>query len=155
MNESKNISKLFADLYNGNPWTCIKLSDILDGITADQAASRPIANANTIWQLVNHCVGWRENVLRKLHGEDFKSPEDNYLSPIEDTSLNAWNALLDRLKKTETEWEDFLKNYDDKLLHDGYKPSKNEFTNYEVIHGILHHDNYHFGQISMLKKLLK
>jgi hypothetical protein len=155
MSEAQRISKLFSDLYNGNPLTCIKLSDLLEGITAAQAASRPIASANTIWQLVQHCEGWRENVIKKLNGANFKSPEDNYLSNPQDTSEEAWSLLLDNLKKTENDWERFLISYEDKILYEGYKASDNEFTNYEVVHGILHHDNYHFGQISMLKKLLK
>ncbi|MBK7038171.1 MAG: DinB family protein [Bacteroidetes bacterium] len=86
MNESQRIKKLFFDLYDGNPWTAIKLTDLLSGISAEQAALRPIKNANTIWQLVQHCVGWRENVLRKIQGDFFKSPEDNYLSNPPDTS---------------------------------------------------------------------
>lgn len=154
MHASNQIQKLFSDLYNGNPWTAIKMTDLLEGITAKQAAMRPINNANTIWQLVQHCVGWRENVLRKMQGENFKSPEDNYLSDPLDTSEMAWEELLLRLKSSESGWEAFLLTLSDTYLQEGYKPAKNEWTNYEVIIGLLQHDNYHFGQISMLKKLL-
>ena len=154
MTQSQHIKKLFFDLYDGNPWTAIKLTDLLSGISAEQAALRPIKNANTIWQLVQHCVGWRENVLRKIQGDFFKSPEDNYLSNPPDTSPEAWSQLLSRLEKSETDWENYLENLNDETLNKGYAPSKNEWTNYEVIQGILHHDNYHFGQISMLKKLV-
>ncbi len=155
MKQSHRLKKMFSDLHNGNPWTAIKLTDILSGITAEQAAQRPIKNANTIWQLVQHCVGWRENVLRKIQGEIFKSPEDNYLSEPMDTSSEAWRELLERLKSSELDWEIYLENLNDETLDLGYTPSKNEWTNYEVIQGILHHDNYHFGQILMLKKLVK
>ncbi len=154
MSESKRIAKLFSDLYNGNPWTYVKLTDILKDISAEQASARPVKNANTIWQLVQHCVGWRENVLRKLKGELFTSPEDNYLSVPADTSADAWQQLLLALQKTETDWEDFLLSLEDRSLNEGYAPSKNEFTIYEVIHGVMHHDNYHFGQISILKKMV-
>ncbi len=154
MNQSSRIKKLFSDLYNGNPWTDIKLTDVLSGITAQQASMLPIQNANTIWQLVQHCVGWRENVLRKIQGEIFKSPEDNYLSNPTDTSTKAWRELLTRLQKSESDWEKYLEKLQDEILNNGYLPSKNKWTNYEVIHGILHHDNCHFGQISMLKKLV-
>ncbi len=154
MHESKRIAKLFSDWYDGNPWTYIKLSDILKDITAEQAAKRPIQNANTIWQLVQHCVEWRINVLRKIQGEEFQSPEDNYLHMPEDISEEAWKELQERYAKNETDWQNYLLHLNDALLDDGYKPSKNEFTNYEVIHGLLHHDNYHFGQIMMLKKLV-
>lgn len=154
MNESKRIAKLFSDWYGGNPWSYIKLMDILKDITAEQAAKRPIQNANTIWQLVQHCVEWRINVLRKMKGEDFKSAEDNYLSNPTDISEEAWKNLLERFTANEKDWQNYLNNLEDENLNEGYKPSKNEFTNYEVIHGLLHHDNYHFGQIVMLKKVL-
>lgn len=154
MSESTRIAKLFSAWYNGNPWSYIKLSDILKDITADQAAKKPLQNANNIWQLVQHCLGWRENVLRKLKGEDFQSPEDNYLSVPADVSEDAWKKLMTLLAKNENDWQEYLQNLDDKKLNEGYKPSKNEFTVYEVIHGLLHHDNYHFGQIVMLKKMV-
>lgn len=155
MSESKRISKLFSDLYNGNPWTLVKITDLLDGITADQAAQRPVPGANTIWQLVQHCNGWRDNVLRKLKGETPGSPEDNFISDPTDITEHAWNTLKKQFDKTEKEWELWMNTLEDEILLDGYAPSKNEFTIYEVIHGILHHDNYHFGQIMILKKLVR
>ncbi len=154
MSESIRIKKLFSDLYNGTPWTEIKLVPIVQDLTAEQAAQKPIPNANSIWQLVQHCIGWRENVLRKLNGAHFLSPEDNYLNAPDNVSPQAWDALLKRLEKSELDWEQYLTNLDSSLLDEPYLPSKGKFTVYEVIHGILHHDNYHFGQIVMLKKLV-
>lgn len=151
--EGKRIAKLFSDWYTGKPWTYVKMTDILQDITPEMATKHWIPGANSIWQLVQHCVGWRENVLLKLQGQTFQSPEDNYLAEPTDTSPRAWMALLERLQKNEKEWESFLQEKDDASLQAGYAPSKNEYTQYEVIHGILHHDNYHFGQIIMLKKL--
>ncbi len=155
MKESKRILKLYFDLYKGNPWTAITLTEILKDINAEQAAKELIPKTNTIWQLVHHCVSWRDNVLQKLQGAIFKSPEDNYLSFLLDTSETAWSLLLLRLRQSELLWEDYLNNLSDNALNETYIPSDGEWTNYEVIHGLLHHDNYHFGQIVILKKLLQ
>ena len=154
MMNASGLKKLFADLYNGQPWTEITLTDIVEGITAAQAAAQLIPNANTIWQLVQHCIGWRDNVLAKLNGVVFLSPEDNYLSMPQDISESTWQTLLLQLKKSEQDWETYLETLDEAQLQSPYLPSKGKFTVFEVIHGILHHDNYHFGQIMMLKKLL-
>lgn len=154
MQTTHNIQKLFSDLYNGNPWTWINLHDIISDITADKAAKNPIPNANSIWQIVQHCIGWRENVLRKLAGDAFETPDDNYLTAPVDTSTASWQELLDRLAQSEKDWESYLANITDDFLNEPYAPSNGEYTVYEVIHGVLHHDNYHFGQIMMLKKLL-
>lgn len=154
MSESIRLKKLFSDLYNGTPWTEVKLLPLVQDLTAEQAAKKAIPIANSIWQLVQHCIGWRENVLRKLNGAHFISPDDNYLNVPDNVSPQAWSALLNRLEKSELDWEQYLTNLDSAFLDEPYLPSKGKFTVYEVIHGILHHDNYHFGQIVMLKKLI-
>ncbi len=152
--ESLRILKLFSDQYHGKPWTEVRLIDILNGISAQMAAEKPISNANNIWQLVQHITAWRENVLRKMNGEKLQTPSDNYLSRPDDTSEEAWKNLLDKLEQSEKQWEAFLINITDEKISEPYLPSNGEFTIYEVIQGLLHHDAYHFGQILMLKKLL-
>lgn len=154
MSEVKHLKKLFADLYDGVPWTEVKLTTIITDITSEQAAKKIIPEANSIWQLVQHCLGWRDNVLRKLQGEEFKSPEDNYLSEPTDTSADAWNQLLAALAQNNLAWQHFLQSLPDESLDNGYAPAQHAFTQYAVIHGILHHDNYHIGQVLMLKKLV-
>ncbi len=153
MSETQRIAQLFADWHDQNPWTEIKLMDLLAGVTPEMAAAHPIPGANSIWQLVQHCLGWRENVLRKLQGEVFKSPEDNYLGEPTDTSPEAWSHLLDAIAQNNQAWQQFLLSLPDTDLEKGYAPANNAFTQYAVIHGLLHHDNYHFGQILMLKKM--
>lgn len=152
--ESKRIAGLFSDWYHDDPWTFVRMKDILEDISAEQAAKKPIKTANSIWQIVQHCISWRENVLQKMQGANFTSPEDNYLSPPTDTSEEAWQDLLMRLEENEIQWQEFLDALDDDQLDTPYAPAKDQYTWYEVIHGLLHHDNYHFGQIVMLKKLL-
>lgn len=153
--EAKRIAKLFFNQYNGMPWTEIRLKDILNGIDANKAAQKLVANANSIWQLVQHVLGWRENVLKKMQGDNFQSPDDNYLSVPSDTGANAWNNLLKELEENETQWEFFLETLKEEKLNAPYLPSKGKFSNYEVLHGLLHHEAYHLGQILILKKILQ
>ena len=154
MQEPQRIAQLYADWYTGNPWSCIRLTDILRDITPEMAAAHPIPGANSIWQLVQHCLGWRANVLRKLQGEVFESPQDNYLGPLTDTTPSAWQHLMEKLAANEQQWQAYLSSLTNETLNTAYAPSKGEFTVYQVIHGILHHDNYHFGQIVMLAKMV-
>lgn len=153
MSESARIQKLFADWYDGIPWTEIKMTDILKDVTPEMAATHYITGANSIWQLVYHCLGWRINVLQKIQGAEFASPADNYLSEPSDTDAAAWEKLLADYAQNEKDWQQYLATVSNDILDSGYIPSKTKFTCYEVIHGLLHHDNYHFGQIVMLKKL--
>ena len=154
MSESHRIAKLFSDWFDQKPWTEITLTALLEDITPEMAAAHPVPGANSIWQLVQHCLGWRQNVLLKLQGEVFTSPKDNYLSEPKDISAKAWSDLLTALRDNEKLWQSYLLNLAPAQLDKGYAPAQNAFTQYEVIHGILHHDNYHFGQILILKKIL-
>lgn len=154
MSESHRIAKLFSDWFDQKPWTEITLTALLEDITPEMAAAHPVPGANSIWQLVQHCLGWRQNVLLKLQGAVFTSPEDNYLSEPKDISAKAWSDLLIALRDNEKLWQSYLLNLAPEQLDKGYAPAQNAFTQYEVIHGILHHDNYHFGQILILKKIL-
>lgn len=154
MSESHRIAKLFSDWFDQKPWTEITLTALLEDITPEMAAAHPVPGTNSIWQLVQHCLGWRQNVLLKLQGEVFTSPKDNYLSEPKDISAKAWSDLLIALRDNEKLWQSYLLNLAPEQLDKGYAPAQNAFTQYEVIHGILHHDNYHFGQILILKKIL-
>jgi len=56
MQSALRLQKMFADLCNGQPLSCINLYDSIKDLTAHQAVKQPIANAYSIWQIVHHCV---------------------------------------------------------------------------------------------------
>ncbi|MFZ1527729.1 MAG: DinB family protein [Ferruginibacter sp.] len=152
MKESLRLRSLFEKLYDGDPWIDISLLAVLNNISAKQAAARPLPNCNSIWEIVNHLVCWRQNVLQRIGGKAIKTPAHNYFERVKDTSEKAWSAALRKLETTQTEWlavlgkmkkEDFEKRY-----------AANNMTHYEHINGILQHDSYHLGQIVMLSKLV-
>jgi uncharacterized damage-inducible protein DinB len=150
--ESQRIAILFKNLYNGNPWIDVSIIDSLKKITAAQAAKKPFANTNSVWQLVAHLLRWREHNMKRIHGEVISSPKDNYLTPPTDTSEAAWNNVLLELEQSQKAWLKMLSNLDDETLNK--KNGSASFTNYDLIHGILQHDAYHLGQINLLKKFV-
>lgn len=151
MNESPRIKKLFTDLYEGNPWIDITLTNTLNGITAAQAAKKVSPHWNTIWEIINHMISWRQNVLGRVNGEITDSPADNYFAPVTDTSEAAWSETLQRLKTTQEEWTHFLSHMKEEIFDQVYPNNNNNY--YEHIHGILQHDAYHLGQVVLLAKV--
>ena len=85
-------------------------------------------------------------------GEAFRSPDDNYLSEPDNVSPQAWEQLLADFEQVDTDWRNFISTLSDEDLDRPYTPADGKYTWYAVIHGLMHHDNYHFGQIIMLKK---
>ena len=152
MTEQERLTALFQNLYNGHPWIDVTLVDVLKTVTPEKATQR-IRNCNTIWEIVIHMIRWRENVLQRVQGSVLKTPSNNYIEPVTDTSEAAWENALRELHSSQTAWTDFLKKLDLSQLDHPYPV--NGLTYYEHIHGILQHDAYHLGQIVLLMKQLQ
>lgn len=155
MKETVRISDLFKQLYNGEPWIDITLAGILNGLSADEAARKVYPDSNTIWEITNHIIKWRFNVLERIYGtENYPAGhETNYFAPVEDPSEKAWKDTLKMLEQSQTNWMEALKDLDEKRLEE-INP-RNKMSLYSYIHGIIQHDAYHLGQIVILMKGLK
>lgn len=152
MKETQRIIKLFEDGYNGSPWIDVNLVGTLSTISAEQAAKRILVNRNSIWEIVNHIINWRINVLHRVKGKIIVTPDSNYFTKVIDTSLSAWKNTLKQLEESQKKWIDFLKDFKEKDFTKVYP--NNKLTYYEHIQGILQHDAYHLGQIVLLAKSL-
>ena len=153
MNEAQRIQALFTDLYHGHPWIDVTLEDTLSRITAEQANQRPLKNGNTIWEIVNHIIAWRENVLKRVQGEVLETPSNNYIEKVEDVSGEAWQQTLESLETTQKQWLYFLSTFPEADFEKEYSVNKHSY--YKHIHGIIQHDAYHLGQIVLLVKMVK
>lgn len=153
MNETKRIENLFQQLYTGDPWIDVNLVSTLKPLQAQQAAARPFPDCNTILEILNHVISWRLTVLARIKRKIIATPDNNYMEPIIDSSEEAWAATLERLEFTQAEWVAFLNKCTESDLDHTY--GSGEMTQYEVIHGIIQHDAYHLGQLSLLAKQFK
>jgi uncharacterized damage-inducible protein DinB len=152
MKETQRIINQFEYLYNGEPWIAVNILDTLENISAQQAANKIAADHNSIWEITNHMISWRLNVLQRVKGKTMVSPGNNYFEPVTDQSEAAWKNTLEQMKISQQEWIDFLKTFSEDDFEKIYP--KNAMTYYENIHGIIQHDAYHLGQITLLSKLI-
>ncbi len=150
MKENKLIKKLFEDLFEGNPWLDVTILGTLENVTSEQASRKLPPIANSIWEIVNHLIDWRLNVLQRVKGKALTTPSDNYFKPIKDTSQAAWEKTIERLQESQDKWLTFLEEMNTDTFSDVYPTNKMKY--YEHIHGIIQHDAYHLGQIMLLTK---
>ena len=150
MEERHRIQKLFEDLYHGNPWIEVTLMEKLHALPAEQAQKKILPGWNSIWQIVRHLASWRMEVLRRVNGQVTTSPDHNYFEPLEDVSEEAWQETLGHLKESQDQWIRFLETFPEEDLEQIYPG--NQMTYYENILGIIQHDAYHLGQITLLAK---
>lgn len=152
MSEIKRVTALLKDIYEGSPWIDVNLVDSLATVTAKQAAMHIRPGINSIWEITNHLIKWRENVLARIDGKIIKTPSHNYFMPVKDQSEKAWANTLNKLAASQVRWMERMK----KLKLSDFKTiyPVNRLTNYEHIQGIIQHDAYHLGQINLLKRFL-
>ena len=153
MSRGQRVAEAIERSVSGPMWHGPALVDLLDGVTAEQAAARPVSAAHTIWELVLHATAWTEIARERLAGsaKGEPTPEEDW-PPVTDTSPDAWRAAIERLKEAHRELAAEAARMDDSALV-GRVPGKDHSV-LVMMHGIIEHDAYHGGQIAILKRAL-
>jgi hypothetical protein len=153
-NEMREIARIVEQLkqaHEGEAWHGPSVGEALKGVSAAGAAKRPIGAAHTIWEIVQHVRVTGEMVRRHVTGE---APRDEADWPrLTNPDEPAWHATIEGLKASQRALRDAVSNLSEARLHKNI-PGKSHSYWYELL-GILHHDLYHAGQISLLKKGLE
>ena len=150
MSEIADILDELKQIHEGDAWHGPALRELLNGVTADHAAKRPLENTHSIWELVLHIAGWEDVFRRRLEGESATEPEGGDFPAVEQVSQDAWTRALADL---ESEHERLLKTVSQ--LHDSTLETSVAGKDYSVrflLHGIIRHQVYHAGQIALLRK---
>ena len=152
MTEIERIQDQLKRAYEGDAWHGPAVLEALAGVTAQQAHARPLRNAHSIWELVQHIAVWEDVGRRRLSGDRaqiaISTPED--WPPPEDISEEAWErakAALDRGHQALV--EAIARTPETRLDAPVFEGMS---TVYVTLHGVIQHDIYHAGQIAMLKK---
>ena len=146
------IRGLYKSVCVGPAWHGPSLDENLKDVTAEQAASHPIAGAHSIWELVRHISAWEQKVARVLTtGEECNTMlGDDDWPPVTDTSAEAWQAALIELAEGRKALAAAMKAFPEEKLSE-MVPTR-EFSWFVLLEGMTHHSLYHSGQIALLKK---
>jgi uncharacterized damage-inducible protein DinB len=141
--------------HEGEPWHGVSLQEILAGVTAVQAASRPIPNAHSIWELVLHLTGWTREVTRRLEGSDAGVPAEGDWPAVGVVSPANWDAARRALADAHRALAVAVSRAPTERLAARVSGKGDAAESYrEMLHGLTQHDAYHGGQISLLKKAM-
>src|SRR5450631_1972901 len=100
MSAAARIADQLRRASNGKAWHGDSVFQILKGVTAAQAAARPIKSGHTIWELVLHIAAWDGVVLRRLGGVAVALSAKKNFPPVKDTSEAAWRKALAEDRKS-------------------------------------------------------
>ncbi len=145
--EIQNILELLKSTFEKKAWYGPSLKEALKDITPEQGSYR-INNTHSIIELVAHITAWRTFVTKKLEGDlEYKvTNELNFPTPT------TWETAIQDLEESQVKLMAAIRNFDSSLLHDSVPNSSYGYTFFTLLHGIIHHDVYHTGQIVLIKK---
>jgi uncharacterized damage-inducible protein DinB len=154
--EVDRIADQFRRAFDGEAWHGPSVLPLLNGVTAEQAAARPIPGAHTIWELTQHIRAWESACLRRLNGDPAQLPDSEDWVAINDFSEASWEQAKQGLVDTHNQLLAALASLDDSRLDQPIMeyPEIPFSSTYVTLHGGVQHDLYHAGQIAILKKAL-
>jgi len=150
MNECQRIADQLRRAMEGDAWHGPALRELLQGVSPEVAAGRPIPGLHSIWEIVLHIAAWTEVVRRRLHGDPTRLTPDEDWPAVAAPTEQAWKAALDRLAQAQRALVDELASLSPDRLDEPIVAGMSSI--YVTLHGVVQHHLYHAGQIAMLKK---
>ena len=150
MTETERIADQLKRAFVGEAWHGPAVVEILEGVTAQQAVSHPIAGGHSIWELVLHITAWSNAALRRLQGDRAQVTDAENFPAITDSSERAWEQAKESIMQAHGELRSAILILDDSRLD---RPILEGMSSiYVTLHGVIQHSLYHAGQIAILTK---
>jgi len=150
MAERDRIVNQLERAFEGEAWHGPSVLEALEGVTWKKALLKPVPKAHSVWELVLHMTAWEDVVRRRLLGESPDITDEENWPKVKDQSSAAWARALEALRAGHLKLRGTAAGISDNLLDQS--PTGKHSTRYVLLHGIIQHDIYHAGQISILKK---
>ena len=154
MSRATRLARHIERTMAGPMWHGPALAQVLEGVTHEQAAEKPIANAHRVWEITLHVAVWAEIARARLAGQRTGDPApDEDWPPVTGTSLEDWRLALERLGAGHRLLADAVRELSDEALDS--KVTGLEYSVDVMLHGVVEHGTYHGGQIMMLQKIAR
>lgn len=157
MQTSKKLAvELFRSVFQ-DPWHGASLKEVIESCSVKKVFQKPITNAHSIIELVLHLNSWTEEILSRMEDNLPSEPINGDWPISKDETEEYWDEVKLNLYANTKKLISVLENISDEKLNKIVGEERNAllgtgFTFEEMIVGLLQHNAYHAGQISLLKK---
>lgn len=152
MREVERIANQLSRGISGEAWHGPVVLELLEGISAAQAAAHPVAGAHSIWELALHIEAWLRACRQRLAGERAQLTTNQDWPPVSNSAEADWQKVAASIKQAHDELSAAILTLDDAQLDAPVLPAMSSV--YVTLHGAVQHSLYHAGQIAVLKKAI-
>ena len=150
--EGERIAIEIDNALAGDAWHGPSLNELLQDVTYEDAARRPIPSAHNICELALHITSWANIARRRLTGGSVE-PEEGEDWPIPGAiSETTWTAARLALAESHNRLREVVAGLSDEDLARNVPKGERSVAN--MLHGVTQHDAYHGGQIAILKRAI-
>jgi len=160
MSETRFYAAQIENTQSGDPWYGPPITKVVEGLTSQQAAARPIANAHSIWEIILHMTSWVREVRRRLEQGNPHEPDDGDWPEVPEPTEGNWWQALDELETAHGDLREQLLRTPETKMETMVGPVRDPAAGTGVsyaamMQGLLQHDAYHLGQVALLKKAVE
>ena len=150
---TKQIAKQLKELYFGKSWTASDYQSQLEDINLEQALTS-VKGLNSIATLLYHTTYYIDAQLSVFRGEKLTaSDKESFYLPEMDSEMD-WQNMIDISLQKAQALIDHVEEMSDAKLSENFYGEKYGTWHRNLL-GLLEHNYYHLGQISLIKKLLQ
>ena len=154
MREVERIVDQMERAHVGDPWTDVPILPLLESLSHEQAAAKPIRGGHSVWEIALHLLGTQEYIVELTRGISRPFEPGDEWPPVGETTEEAWFAVVERFRIGEAEVRRAVSaDVADEQLGEPFRDGGT--SAYNNLHGYVQHAVYHAGQISMLKRLVE
>ena len=149
MNEIQRLQQMLEQTYSGIGFHGDSISEIFNSIDVPAAVWIPEGGVHSIWQIVLHMTAWEHVIRQRLTSPTLVelTDEENYPAAPQATAEN-WSKALDAFRDSLLSLIEAVGRFPGEKLSATVPGRDYDFAT--LIHGAIHHNLYHAGQISLL-----
>lgn len=153
MSEAARLADQIRRAFEGDAWHGDSVLELLANVDARTASNHPIKDAHSIWELLLHIAAWDDAVLRRAGGTAVELKDHENFPLVNDSSAAAWRRTVEQVKQKHDALVKVVGAFPDSRLLESVPGKKQKYyDHFYMFSGIVQHELYHAGQISLLKK---
>ena len=143
------LSDMTQNEFDGTSFNSPSLVKTLSGLSLEQVTSPTTTEGYTVWGIVLHLIYWQYGLTCELGGDggfdEFPYEKTDWPSMPGDTSVDAWNIVLEHQRTAHTSYIATLEGFAVARLADEIPAWKCSFL--KAVSWMATHDLYHAAQI--------